>query len=258
MSASPATLARLRRRVAALERSGGGIVVPFGLAAVDDHLPWDGLPAACVHEVTGAGDTGAATAFAAALAARMARRRGRPVLWLAPKGPRGETLYGAGLAAFGLDPADTLVVAASPADALWALEEALRSPAIGAVVAELPGAVDLTASRRLQLAAEAGGAAGLLLSANAGTSACVTRWTVAGAESAPVAAVPDSVGAARWRVELVRCRGGRPASWLMEWTDDRSATTGGFALAAPLSDRPDPAPRSVVAGDNVVPLALAG
>jgi protein ImuA len=46
------------------------------------------------------------------------------------------------------------------------------------------------------------------------------------------------IGHARWRVELLRCRGGEPASWEMEVTD----ATGSLCLADALADRPD-APR---------------
>jgi protein ImuA len=126
------------------------------------------------------------------------------------------------------------------------MEEALREPAVGAVVAEI-GTVDLTASRRLQLAAEAGGAGAFLLRSQAGgaPTASVTRWRVTASGSGEVdeevsrlaarsnGGVPP-VGAARWRLELLRCRGGRPAAWTVEWCH----ATGDLALAAPLPDRP--------------------
>ena len=61
-----------------------------------------------------------------------------------------------------------------PTDVLWAAEEALKSRGVAIVLAELPedGAVaDLTATRRLTLAARAGGGLGLLHPA-AAFSAC--------------------------------------------------------------------------------------
>ena len=72
-------------------------------------------------------------------------------------------LYPPGLAGFGLDPAAMILLSApSPAELLWAMEEALRSPALAGVVGEVDR-LDLTAGRRLQLAAAAGGGVGFLL-----------------------------------------------------------------------------------------------
>jgi protein ImuA len=62
-------------------------------------------------------------------------------------------------------------------DVLWTAEEGLRSGALGLVVAELSRAPDLTASRRLQLAAEAGGTTGLfIVPEGTGSNAAETRW----------------------------------------------------------------------------------
>ena len=252
MPADAVTLDTLRHRIAAIEQGGamvGARALPLGPAAIDDHLPWGGLPAACLHEVLD-GDglrgrvAGAASAFTAALAARMADAR--PVLWITGSEGGRLDLYAPGLAAVGLAAAALIVVSARGTAALWAMEEALREPAVGAVVAEI-GTVDLTASRRLQLAAEAGGAGAFLLRPEAGgaPTASVTRWRVAASGSGEVeeevnrlaarsnGGVPP-VGTARWRLELLRCRGGRPAAWTVEWCH----ATGDLALAAPLSDRP--------------------
>jgi len=74
--------------------------------------------------------------------------------------------YGKGLEALGLDPARLVFVRTrNGAESLWAMEEALKSRA-AAIVAEswvAPRAYDLSASRRLLLAARRGGGLGLLL-----------------------------------------------------------------------------------------------
>ncbi len=259
MPADAATLDALRARVAALERTGGAPggqtrILPLGVAAIDAHLPWGGLPAACLHEVVDGDGVrghmgGAASAFTASRAAPMAA--GRPILWIT--GQRRLDLYAPGLAAFGLPPATLIVVQARGTAALWAMEEALREPGVGAVVAEI-AAVNLTASRRLQLAAEAGGAGAFLLRADAADTlpptASVTRWRVGavagGAQGIDAQAARTNggmppVGAVCWRLELMRCRGARPASWRVEWHHGTSDLT----LAAPLPDRPAvPAARS--------------
>jgi protein ImuA len=161
------------------------------------------------------------------------------VLWCLPR----PDLYGPGLAAHGLDPARIVLVRA-PRDAeiLWAMEEGLRAPGILAVVGEV-GAFPAIASRRLQLAAERSGITAFLLRRwrdggqaareRALPNAAATRWRIAAIPSRALRNEPG-VGHARWRVELLRCRGGEPACWETEVAD----ATGHVSLAAALADRP--------------------
>ena len=101
----------------------------------------------------------AATAFALALAHTLEPKR--PIIWARQDFLDIETgrPYGPGCAELGLDPGRiTLVRAHDGLDVLQAALEAARCSGLGAVVAELWGetkAFDLTASRRLALAAEA-------------------------------------------------------------------------------------------------------
>ena len=145
--------------------------LPLGVAEIDRRLPGRGLQSGRLHEVVGSLE-GAGTGFVVhLLRGLMARDNGAsggridaggPVLWCAPEA----TLYAPGLACRGLD-VDRLVCVVAPRreDRLWAMEEALRCPGVTAVVGELRAreTVDLTASRRLQLAAGQGGALALLL-----------------------------------------------------------------------------------------------
>ena len=228
----PATLAELRARLDALEtgmRRAGPAALPFGLAAIDEALPWGGLPRGALHEIMGADSDGAAAGFCVALLARLAALG--PVIWIAPAGE----LYAPGLAALGLDPARLVLVEATRrTDKLWALEEALRTPVLSAAVAEID-ALDLTASRRLQLAAEAHGVTALLLgrrgaaSATTRTTAARTRWHIA---AKPGASRAGDIGPPRWRLTLEHCRGGTPAAWNVEWH------TGEWREVAPAVDRP--------------------
>lgn len=234
-------LADLRARIRRIEGAGGegGRTLQFGIESVDGHLPDGGLPLGCLHAVTVA-EPGAGTGFAAALLARLATPK-TPALWIL----RGRDLYAPGLAAYGLMP-DRLVAvrAVRPVDALWAMEEALRCSALSAVVGELEG-LDLTTSRRLQLAAESSGVTGFLLDLGVaaaggrnwrmggrrmeerrveGLSAAVTRWRLDAVPSldeedaAPrPAGGPPGLGMPRWSVALERCRGGRPGHWTLAW-----------------------------------------
>lgn len=261
-------IAGLRRKIRAIERlpleaGRAQRVFSCGAAAIDETLPWGGLPRAAVHEVVER-DAGVGTGFAAVLLAHLiappAGAEARRVLWCL--GPRSlyqaGNLFAPGLAAFGFSP-DRLILARgrSEGDVLWAMEEGLRCPLLAAVVGEVH-AIDLVASRRLQLAAEASGVTGFVVcpqDARLAPTAAVTRWRVAAAPSAGAApgATPGQAIGTAWQVELVRCRSGAPGAWSMAWhrssehesdgnTDDAA---GGFAVVAELRDGPVEPQRSV-------------
>ncbi|MGE0719105.1 MAG: ImuA family protein [Alphaproteobacteria bacterium] len=222
--------ARLRGMVEGRAAAAG---VALGVPAIDRLLP-SGLARRAVHEVAAAseGDVGAATGFATALLGRLAPRL--PVLWARAADPAAGVLYAPGLDAVGLAPDRLLLlVARRPVEALWAAEEGLRAGRI-AVVVEVDR-IDLTAGRRLQLAAEAGGGPALVLCRRAErrtASAARSRWRVASAPGGEADA--DGVGRARWQLSLLRSRGGGEGDWLVEWDD----ATDHLAVAPGLADRP--------------------
>jgi protein ImuA len=254
-------LSQLRERVQQIERSAATPhgVLPFGIAAIDRALPGGGLPRGALHEILGAGgdeeDGALAAAFAAHILGRLASPNSPPlsplkggegvVLWCLPH----LDLYGFGLAAHGLDPERVVLAqAARDSEILWAMEEGLRAPGLVAVVGEV-GALPVVAGRRLQLAAERSGITAFLLrrwrdggqAARERTlpNAAMTRWRIAALPSRTLRDEPG-VGRARWRVELLRCRGGEPACWEMEAPD----ATDHVSLAAALADRPATSPSS--------------
>ncbi|MCI4662392.1 MAG: hypothetical protein MRY63_11315 [Neomegalonema sp.] len=133
-------------------------------------LPLANLAIGRVHEAYGP----SAWAFAVMQAAQSACSA-RPVVWISRRRSM-MRLNAQGLAPL-LDPALLLLVQArDQREALWAMEEALRHSAT-LVIADLEKPADLTSSRRLQLAAETGGATGLcLLERGLVTNAAETRW----------------------------------------------------------------------------------
>lgn len=166
--------------------------------------------------------SGAGLAIGCVLAART-----RPILWLRTEVAerQGGRLHGPGLVAMGLDPADLVVVVVADDSALLrAAADGARCPGLGTVIAEGWGAMrglDLTASRRLMLAAEASGVLMILLrvGGQAVPSAAATRWSVAPAPSRVLAA--DAPGAPAYDLELLRRRGGPAgARWRVEWNRD--------------------------------------
>jgi protein ImuA len=245
-------LSALRQSIAALERpgdAGEGPVTGFGVAEIDAALPWGGLPHSGIHEVLGHAEDGARFGFTAVLAARVARSMGSgdgTVLWSRSQAVERESglSYGPGLSRFGLHPALAMfAVLRSTRDLLQVLEEGLGCGAMAAVVGE--GAVlDATAARRLQLAAEQGRTPALLLPpAGANSSAlATTRWRIAALPNGPGekrgGEGRDLSSSARWHVSLLRCRGGAPQEWDVEWEDatlslHMAATLADGSLAAP-------------------------
>ena len=150
-----ATLQTLRDRIARIEQGG---VRPHRAAlplhqAIDAVLPGGGLTLGALHEAAGAGpDTEHGAAAALFIAGILGRQQG-PVLWVVEHAD----LFAPGLAAAGLHPDRVIYAEAGKSDAvLQAMEEGLRQPGLAGVVGEI-GKLTLTASRRLQLAAESPG-----------------------------------------------------------------------------------------------------
>ncbi len=230
-----ALMAALRRHIARLEPSypllektqSRGRSWTTGLAEIDSHLAAQGLARVGLHDIcpTAYGDMPAAMGFALALALRRLAdpAEPRPLLWcrLAREEREYGRLYGHGLEALGLARSRFVTVTLKkPVDLLWTAEEALKSGALALVLADAdPQHTDLTATRRLALAAAAGKAAGLLVFAHphGGATASHTRWLAAAARSRPPPYDAEAPGEPLWTVQLTRARGGRPGAWTVEW-----------------------------------------
>jgi len=215
-----ATRAELRERLAQLERGGGSgaggggghlghrgnagtdggaYALPSGYAALDDSLAGGGWPLGALIELlcdtSGIGELQLLRPALVRLA-----RAGRCIVWVAaPYLP-----YAPALARQGLPLERLLMIRCTrPQESLWATEQALRCPAVGAVLGWSTHIVDRSL-RRLQLAAEAGGSLGIL-----------HRPAVAADEPSPAAlrlrlhAAPDGL-----MLEIRKARGGRAGARL--------------------------------------------
>jgi protein ImuA len=238
-SARMSTLATLRGELARLETYEGANAtdrVALGHAEADCALQ-GGLALGAMHEVFAEGSrhSAGATGFVLGLTAQVLRRR--PLLWISAD--FGEREMGAlsmsGLVELGLDPRLLVTVRASDAEVgLRTAADALACDALGAVVLEIWGEsrhLDLVASRKLTLAAQASRVTGLLLrmAASPRASTAETRWIVRAAHSPPASpqsasslpAAPWSVwGAPVFDAQLVRNRHGPTGRWIMEWKCD--------------------------------------
>ena len=115
-----------------------------------------------------------------------------------------------------------------PDDArLWTIDLAARCPAVAVVVAD-GSALDMAATRRIQLAAEAGSVPVFCARPPCeikSLSAASTRWRVR--------CVPTTTDKnPRWIVKLLRCKGMQPEEW--------NRAQGGVVVPAALVCRPDP------------------
>lgn len=216
-----------------------------GVAALD-HAIGGGFAFGRVHEIFAAcaEDASAGAGFILALAITGAEPQ-KPIIWLRNQAAARAMgmIYAAGCAELGGTPETCLFVLAQDAKTLLrAGVDALRCGGLGAVVIESWGRMpelDLTASRRLSLAAEKSGVPLLLLRIDTQPvpSAAETRWQVA---AAPSHGLPGNApGPPCFDVELLRCRS-RPGgqSWRLEWDRDRKtfrdAAVPGAVVPVPL------------------------
>lgn len=192
--------------------------VPSGYAELDARLPGGGWPTGALTEILperqGIGELRLLLPALARLS-----REDRWLLWIAPP----YIPYAPALAAAGLALENLLWLRPdSPADALWAAEQALRSGACSAVLA-WPDRPDGRALRRLQLAAEEGRALAVLF-----------RPAAAAVQSS-TAALRLGLQSVRSRLQvriLKRRRGCVAAPFLLD--------TDNAALAGPVLPRPAP------------------
>ena len=218
----------------------------FDVSDIDDHLPARGLRCGALHEVSEAGAAAEYGALSALFTASILARLPGPVLWCL----RGRDLFAPSLVGVGLMPGR--IVFAEPGsdtDVLPAIEEGLRTPGLAAVVGEV-ARLGLTASRRLQLAAERTGVMAIAIRrwrnsaeqevGEAEPTVALTRWRVS---PQPGAGPPQpGLPRARWLIELTRARGAdTPRSWILDAPD----ATGRLRLPADVVDRPMAAPERV-------------
>ena len=220
--------APIRDPVAALGTLAPGLV--RGIGASDRTHRWTpGLALDCPHVELFARARDACGAGMALAMARDALRQQRaaelhdrrPFLWVQDKAALrlSGRPYLPGLAA-DLRHRLVHVAAATPEDALFALEEGLRCHDMAFVIGEIAGnprALDFTASRRLSLAAEKHGVPLWLvrLDARRDLGAARMRWEIAPAPSPRPRWNAHAPGIATWRADLFRAHTFHPGQWIL-------------------------------------------
>jgi protein ImuA len=259
--------AGLRRRIAKIEGKpvslpGCQTLLPFDIKDLD-RLLGGGLRRDGLHEIRSetSRDSFAATGFAIAILARLAKADDRPFLLVSEASALREAghPYGPGLDRFGLDSRQLVIVRTRrPSESLWVFEEALRCRGLAAVLAEIRGSprqLDLTASRRLALRAGENGVMGLLLrqSGAAATGAATTRWHVSPRPASTINDFAPGIGQPVWRLVLERNRNGPNGTFDLEWNHGSRA----FALAEPTGSTLS-FPGASLSGDRPNPSAKPG
>ncbi|WP_025856174.1 translesion DNA synthesis-associated protein ImuA [Pseudomonas sp. CHM02] len=165
-------------------------VHPTGLAALDAVLPTGGWPEAALSEILMAKDGVGELQLVLPTLARLSAAGERIVLVAPPYTPYPHAWQNAGV-----DLRLLSVIQAEERDALWAVEQCLRSGSCGAVLC-WPRKADDRALRRLQVAAETGQ-----------TLAFAWRALSEAVNSSP-AALRLAVEAKPAQVRVLKCRGG--------------------------------------------------
>lgn len=177
-------------------RAGGTFIT--GLTDLDELLPGKAFARAAVHELLWRKEDGRPLFFAALLA-RSAAGCGA-IIWSDPD----RMLYPPALAAMGIDLSRLyLLRTKDEAEELWAVAECLRCRGVAATVASL-GRLSQVEARRMQLAAERGGGAGILLRPDGKASAqyaAATRWRIRPATGERTVQ--------KWQIQLIHGHGGR-------------------------------------------------
>ena len=165
-------------------------VHPTGLAALDAVLPAGGWPEAALSEILMAKEGVGELQLVLPTLARLSKAGERIVLVAPPYTPYPHAWQNAGV-----DLRLLSVIQAEERDALWAVEQCLRSGSCGAVLC-WPRKADDRALRRLQVAAETGQ-----------TLAFAWRALSEAVNSSP-AALRLAVEAKPAQVRVLKCRGG--------------------------------------------------
>ena len=177
--------------------------ISSGCRELDRLLPTNGFPRGSLIECLGDGPHACGAGMFAMIAARQAAAEGGVIVVLDSQ----HRFYPPAAAVLGVDLEEVVVVRARRRhDQLWALDQALRCPAVAAVWAPLEQ-LDEHDFRRLQLAVEEGGGLGLLVRSrrarNQPSWSDIRFWI----EPRVVDSRQLGVGR-RLRVEVSRCRRG--------------------------------------------------
>lgn len=194
-----------------------GAAQDTGLGIIGQSFPNGTFPLGALHEFLSTGQEQSTAAFGFVSGIVGTLMKGAPCVWVSPS----THIFPPALAAFGIEPHHVLFIQAKkPKEALWVVEEALKTDGIAAVVGEMKD-LSFMESRRLQLAVERSKVTGFLVRQQPGnaTTACVARWKISSLPS--ISDDLPGIGFPSWQVELLKIRNGKPGSWQIGWRDGK-------------------------------------
>lgn len=235
ISAKDEIIRRLQKEVLSLQgfkKLQTGVALKTGLGIIEKAFPNQVFPTGAVHEFISLNqaDAAATSGFMIGLLAQFIQHN-KICIWVSTR----RSLFPAALPLFGINPERIVFIDADrPKQALWVIEEALKCGALAAVVGEI-AELNFTESRRLQLAVEKSRVTGFIHRYTPGaenTVACVTRWKIKCIVGGFEEDLPG-VGYARWDVQLLKVRNGKPGSWQFEKRPDGFHLVTGKTIPLP-------------------------
>ena len=238
-------LANLKSQIGGIDGRVSRQLMPLDVKSLDSSLS-GGLALGRVHMLCGMMRShGLVSGFATALLMRLVMhlsavdKPAGPIVWC-PADNSGGTgmLYGHGLAALGLNPAQLMIVdTPHQARRMAALDDIARTDGLSAVVAEYDGMQKssdywMRLMRRIQLATESSRVTVFLLGVPLAANGCETVWHIAPTNMASADKMPGHIPHNRlqrsltspselwcpgWQITLKRARGGYPFQGHIGW-----------------------------------------
>lgn len=185
------------------------------LGGINDAFPNKIFPFAALHEFF-CFNPEEATASSAFISGLLSSRicKEQSIVWISAS----QKIFPPALKWFGIKPHQVLFLhVKKESDVSWAVHEALKCSSLSAVVGELPE-LNLTTSRRFQLAIEISGVGCFILRNNPKNllTTAVSRWHIQPMLSKVEDGFPG-IGHPHWQANLLKVRNGKTGTWNIEW-----------------------------------------
>lgn len=203
------------------------VLPAIDLGPVNASFPNKTFPLGAVHEFLydSAEDAAATSGFIAAMLGFVMKYNGMVICV-----SKQQQLFPPSLSRFGINASNIIFIEVKKEkELLWVIEESLKCNGLCAVIAEA-NELNLTTSRRLQLAVEKSGVTGMIVRntafiKNITSNSCITRWKISSLPSINDDELPG-VGFPQWQVNLEKVRNGKPGIWNLQFRSGKFMEVG--------------------------------